>query len=112
LIERRQADEDRNRAARRLDLASGALAWRNRRLSDAAERGVLTAERKERITANARIRLERALRDAGPSVQAIIVRRGDVMPGKVFTRVRLNVWRKEGAAVVAKALRKDKVQVR
>jgi hypothetical protein len=112
LIKRRQKDENRTRAARRLDLASAALAWRNRRLSDAAERGVLTVERKERITANARIRLERALHDAGPAVQQIIVRRGDVMPGKVFTRVRLNVWRKEGAAVVAKALRRDKVQVR
>jgi hypothetical protein len=112
LIARRQEDEGRNRAARRLDLASAALAWRNHRLSDAAERGVLTVERKERITANARIRLERALHDAGPDVQQIIVRRGDVMPGKVFTRVRLNVWRKEAAAVVAKALRRDKVAVR
>lgn len=112
LIERRQADENAIRARRRLDLAAEALAWRNRRLIAAEASGLLTQERIDNVTANARIRLERALRDAGPSVQQIIVRRGDVMPGKVFTRVRLGVWRKEGAAVVSKALRRDNVAVR
>ena len=111
LVVRRQAEEDAARERRRKNMAAEALQWRARRLADDSG-GVLTEERIANITANARIRLQRELERAAADVKPIKVRRGDVWPGKVFTRWRVDHWRKEAAAAIAAALNRDKVAVR
>lgn len=40
------------------------------------------------------------------------VRRQDVAPGKVYSRTRLDAWRKEGAAIIAAALNRRRIIVR
>jgi hypothetical protein len=107
LVVVRQADEDDLRARRRRDVVAEPCAWANTRLEAARD-----ADHARNIRANAVIRAQRAIEAAGDAVKPIKVRRRDVMPGKCFSRTRLDAWRKEAAALVSGALNRRGIVVR
>lgn len=104
-VERRQIDEDAKRAALRAEVMAKTIAWANDRIARARDPAHVAA-----IKGNARIRVNREMEraDAKPAR----VKREDVMPGRCFTKMVLNKHRKEAAAQIARALNKDRVEVR
>lgn len=105
-VQRRQADKDAHRLARRSEIAKEATEWANRRLASAT-----SPEQVERIRANAFVRASRAI-EASPDCTARKVLRQDVMPGRAFTRTWLDAMRKEAANTLASLLNRDGVRVR
>lgn len=97
----------RSNQTQRRNIARDVAQWANQRV------GALKpsqAYRVAHIRANARIRLERAIKDAGGL--KINLKPKDVMPGKVMSRTWLDVNRKLGAARIARALNEREVEVR
>jgi hypothetical protein len=104
-VARRQAEEDAARARRRAAIAEEAAGWANRRLAEARD-----AEHAANIRANAVIRFNRMLESV--DVKPTKVQRGDVAPGKVYSKRWLQVQRKIAAAEIADALNRARMEVR
>ncbi|MEW9304531.1 hypothetical protein [Labrys neptuniae] len=88
------------RGAQRKAAAGEAATWTNKRrfLSDGS------AEARERIVANALIRLERDLASKGLVHAAVIVKPAECSPDKVISRTSLDRWRFVGARVIAEGV--------
>jgi hypothetical protein len=89
------------------DAAAKIAAWCNTALE-----GEKDKRKRARIRAAARIRMRREVKATGAVERETRARRGDVMPGRVFSATRLEHHRKVGAALLAERLNAAGVRVR